>query len=73
MVLGLENTNRRMMRLGGSEVGGRELLSIDEVIERYGAVTLDDIHRVAVSSLGGPRTLAVVGPHAADEIEALLA
>jgi len=73
IVLGLENTNRRMMLLGGSEVGGRELLSIDEVIERYGAVTLDDIHRVAVSTLGGPRTLAVVGPHAADEIEALLA
>jgi predicted Zn-dependent peptidase len=73
MVLGLENTNRRMMRLGGPEVGGRELLSIDEVIERYGAVTLEDIHRVAKATLGGPRTLAVVGPHSADEIEALLA
>jgi predicted Zn-dependent peptidase len=73
MVLGLENTNRRMMRLGGPEVGGRELLSIDEVIERYGAVTLEDIHRVAKAALGGPRTLAVVGPHTSDEIEALLA
>ena len=73
MVLGLENTNRRMMRLGGPEVGGRELLSIDEVIERYGAVTLEDIHRVAKATLGGPRTLAVVGPHTSDEIEALLA
>ena len=73
MVLGLENTNRRMMRLGGPEVGGRELLSIDEVIERYAAVTLEDIHRVAKATLGGPRTLAVVGPHTSDEIEALLA
>jgi predicted Zn-dependent peptidase len=72
MVLGLENTNRRMMRLGGSEVGDRELLSIDEVIERYGAVTLQDIHRVAVATLGGPRTLAVVGPHTLEEIEPLL-
>jgi predicted Zn-dependent peptidase len=73
MVLGLENTTRRMMRIGGSEVGGRELLSIDEVIERYGAVTLEDVHRVAVSTLGGPRTLAVVGPHTLEEIDALLA
>jgi predicted Zn-dependent peptidase len=73
MVLGLENTTRRMMRIGGSEVGGRELLSIDEVIERYGAVTLEDVHRVAVSTLGGPRTLAVVGLHTLEEIDALLA
>jgi predicted Zn-dependent peptidase len=73
MVLGLENTNRRMMRLGGPEVGGRELLSIDEVLERYAAVTLADIDRVAKATLGGPRTLAVVGPHTVEEIEALLA
>jgi predicted Zn-dependent peptidase len=73
MVLGLENTNRRMMRLGGAEVGGRELLSIDEVLERYAAVTLEDIHRVAKETLGGPRTLAVVGPHTTEEIDALLA
>lgn len=73
MVLGLENTNRRMMRLGGPEVGGREILSIDEVIERYAAVTLEDIRRVAAATLGGPRTLAVVGPHTSEEIETLLA
>ncbi|HEY5549249.1 MAG TPA: pitrilysin family protein [Coriobacteriia bacterium] len=73
LVLGLENTNRRMMRLGGPEVGGRELLSVDEIIERYAAVTLDDILRVARVTLGGPKTLAVVGPHTTEEIEALLA
>jgi len=72
MVLGLENTGRRMMRLGGAEVGGRELLSIDEVLERYAAVTLADVHRVAIETLGGPRTLAVVGPHTTEEIDALL-
>jgi len=72
LVLGLENTNRRMMRLGGSEAAGTELLSIDEVMERYGAVTLDDIRRVANATLGGPRTLAVVGPHDQADIEPLL-
>jgi predicted Zn-dependent peptidase len=72
IVLGLENTNRRMMRLGGSEVGSTELLSIDEVMERYAAVTLEDVHRVAKATLGGPRTLAVVGPHTHSEMDALL-
>lgn len=73
LVLGLENTSRRMMRLGSPEVSSREILSIDEIMERYAAVTLEDILRVARATLGGPRTLAVVGPHAADEIEGLLA
>jgi predicted Zn-dependent peptidase len=72
LVLGLENTNRRMMRLGGAEAGGIELLSIDELLERYGSVTLDDALRVAKATLGGRRTLAVVGPHTAEEMEALL-
>jgi predicted Zn-dependent peptidase len=73
IVLGLENTNRRMMRLGGAEAGSLELLSIDEVMERYAAVTLQDVHRVAISTLGGPRTLAVVGPHTETEMDSLLA
>lgn len=73
LVLGLENTSRRMMRLGSPEIGSRELLSVDEIVERYAAVTLEDILRVARATLGGPRTLAVVGPHTADEIEGLLA
>ena len=72
IVLGLENTNRRMMRLGGAEVGSLELLSIDEVMERYAAVSLADVHRVAIATLGGPRTLAVVGPHTEAEMDALL-
>jgi len=72
LVLGLENTNRRMMRLGGSEVGSTELLSIDEVMDRYASVSLEDILRVATNTLGGPRTLAVVGPHTQSEMDALL-
>jgi predicted Zn-dependent peptidase len=72
LVLGLENTNRRMMRLGGSEVGSTELLFIDEVMDRYAAVSLEDVHRVAKATLGGPRTLAVVGPHTEAEMDALL-
>jgi predicted Zn-dependent peptidase len=72
IVLGLENTNRRMMRLGGAEAGSLELLSIDEVMEHYGAVSLADVHRVAKATLGGPRTLVVVGPHTESEMGTLL-
>jgi predicted Zn-dependent peptidase len=72
LVLGLENSNSRMMRLGGSEVAGVELLSIDEVMDRYSRVSLDDIRRVAAATLGTPRTLAVVGPHTLEDIDALL-
>jgi predicted Zn-dependent peptidase len=73
LVLGLENTNSRMVRLGRSEVGGVEILSIDDLIARFEAVTLDDVQRVARLTLGGPRTLAVVGPHSEKDIEPLLA
>jgi predicted Zn-dependent peptidase len=72
LVLGLENTNSRMVRLGRAETGSLELLSIDELIERYSAVTLDDVRTVAADTLGGPRTLAVVGPHDEAAIEKLL-
>ena len=72
LVLGLENTNSRMMRLGRSEMGETEILSIDELVERIDAVTCDDVIRVAADTLGGARTLAVVGPHNAAEIEKLL-
>jgi predicted Zn-dependent peptidase len=72
LVLGLENTNARMVRLGRSEVGSLELLSIDELIERFGAVTLEEVQQVARDTLGGPRTLAVVGPHDEATIAKLL-
>jgi predicted Zn-dependent peptidase len=73
IILGLENTNRRMMRLGSSEAASVEILSTDETMERYAAVSLDDVLRVARATLGGPRTLAVVGPHTETEMDALLA
>jgi predicted Zn-dependent peptidase len=72
LVLGLENTSSRMMRLGRSEVGGVEILSIDELVARFEAVTLDDVSRVAHMTLGGPRTLSIVGPHELADVEKLL-
>jgi predicted Zn-dependent peptidase len=62
MVLGLEDTGSRMSRIGKSELVYEELLSVDDVLARIDAVTLDDIQAVARDILAQPMTLTVVGP-----------
>ena len=47
IVLSLESTTARMNRLGASVLADMPLLSVDEVIERIDAVTLDDIAALA--------------------------
>ncbi|MDZ7678110.1 MAG: pitrilysin family protein [Acidimicrobiales bacterium] len=62
MVLGLEDSGSRMGRLGSSETVRGFVTSVDDHLARVAAVTLDDVQRVASRVLGGPRTLAAVGP-----------
>lgn len=62
MILGLEDSGSRMMRLGKNELVHGEVLGIDEVIARIEAVTLDDVREVAAEVFGRPELLAVVGP-----------
>lgn len=62
LVLGLEDSGSRMSRLGKAELVGDELLTLDEVIERIDAVTLDEVRSLAADLYGGPELLAVVGP-----------
>ncbi len=64
MVLGLEDSASRMSRLGKAELVYDELLSIDEVIERLEAVTLDEVRDLAAELFDQPEILAVVGPTA---------
>jgi len=66
LVLGMEDTGARMNRLGKAEVSYGELLSIDDLLGRVAAVTLDDVRTVAADLLSAPRTLAVMGPFAED-------
>ncbi|WP_067831765.1 M16 family metallopeptidase [Actinomadura kijaniata] len=61
-VLGMEDTESRMNRLGRSELVYDALLSVDEVLARIDAVTLDDVRAVAADVLGGPQSLTVIGP-----------
>ena len=60
------------MRLGEAETTGSEILSIDEIMERLDAVTLDDVQRVAAESLGGHQALSVIGPVDTDAINAIM-
>ncbi len=66
LVLGLEDTGSRMSRIGKSELVYGELLGVEEILERVGAVTLDDVRSVAAEVLCAAPTLAVVGPFDAD-------
>ena len=62
LVLGLEDSGSRMARLGKAALVHGELLSIDEVLARIDAVTLEDVRRVAAEVFAQPEVLAVVGP-----------
>jgi predicted Zn-dependent peptidase len=62
LVLGLEDSASRMSRLGKAELVYDELLTIDEVIDRINAVTLDQVRDLARELFSQPELLAVVGP-----------
>jgi predicted Zn-dependent peptidase len=63
LVLGLEDTGSRMTRLGKGELVHNEVLTVDEVISRIDAVTLDDARGVAADLLDDSTlSLAVIGP-----------
>ena len=62
LVLGLEDSGSRMSRLGKAELIHDELLTIDEVIGRIDAVTLEDVRAVAADLFARPEILALVGP-----------
>jgi predicted Zn-dependent peptidase len=72
LVLGLESTRMRMQRLGKNEVTGGEILSADEVIQRFEAVTMDDLRRVSAEALTAEKVLAVIGPFEAEQLQPLL-
>ncbi len=66
LVLGLEDTGSRMSRIAKSELVYGELLTVEDVLARIDAVTLDDVRAVARDVLGAAPTLAVIGPFAGD-------
>ena len=65
LVLGLEDSASRMMRLGKAELVYADVLGIDEVMARIEAVTLEDVRSVAAGRLRAARAAGVVGPTSA--------
>ena len=63
LVLSMEEPGASMSHLGKSELCLGEIRTTEEMIERVGSVTLDDVRAVAASVLGsGPWSLVVLGP-----------
>jgi predicted Zn-dependent peptidase len=63
IVLGLESSNSRMIRLAEQEIYFGQHFSIDELLVKIDAVTRDDIQRLAVDLFDESKlSLAVVGP-----------
>ncbi|MGH3333853.1 MAG: M16 family metallopeptidase, partial [Nocardioidaceae bacterium] len=62
LVLSLEDSGSRMSRIAKAELLYDELPSLDEIIARIDAVTLDDVQLLAKELFSQPETLALVGP-----------
>ena len=63
LVLASEDPGSRMNRLGKQQLTTGEILSIDELIERFDRIQMDDVARVADMVLGSGRfQVTVVGP-----------
>lgn len=70
LVLSGEDAGSRMNRLGRQQLTTGEILSIDELIERFDAVSMEDVRRIATDVLGsGSFQITVVGPFEEDAFD----
>ncbi len=61
-LLALEDSAARMSRIGRSLLLHHEVLTVDELLARIDAVTIDQVAAAARRVLGAPRTVVVLGP-----------
>ncbi len=73
MVLDLEDSGSRMLRLGYAELLDGELLTIDAELARIEAVTPDDVRDVAADVLTRPLSLALIGSAGHTDLEGAVA
>ncbi|MBC7375206.1 MAG: insulinase family protein [Frankiales bacterium] len=73
MVLDLEDSGSRMLRLGYAELLDGELLTIDAELARIEAVTPDDVRAVAADVLSRPLSLALIGSAGRIDLEGAVA
>jgi predicted Zn-dependent peptidase len=68
LALSLEDSAARMHRIGRSQLVHGCVPLVEEVVARVQAVTREQVADVAARVLGGPRTVAVVGPFASSAV-----
>ncbi len=68
LAISMEDANSRMTALGRAELTGVEHLGIGDLVERFDAVTEDDIVEVAAEIFAGPLALGAVGPFDEDDL-----
>ncbi len=69
-LLACEDSGARMSRIGASLLLHGEILSIDEVLARVEALTLEEVHTAAKELVAAPRSLTVVGPFDSSDFDA---
>ena len=69
-LLACEDSGARMSRIGAGLLLHGEVLSVDEVLARVEALTLEEIHAAASELVEAPRTLSVVGPFEESDFDA---
>jgi predicted Zn-dependent peptidase len=62
LMLSLESTNSRMSRLGKNELLLGKHLSLDEIIEKVEAITVESVQEVATDILSQPMSISLVSP-----------
>jgi predicted Zn-dependent peptidase len=62
VVMGLEDTGAKMTRIAKAELVYGELPTVDQILHRIDAVTLDDVATLAAELYAGDQTLTVMGP-----------
>ncbi len=68
LAIALEDADGRMNRLGRNEVIGLEHLSVDEIVAKVDAVTLEDVVDVARAAYAGPYVLGATGPFDVEDL-----
>ena len=71
-VLSNESCAVRMHRMGKQAVHGMPLLSVDETLERYEAVSRADVNEAAANLFAAEPTISVVSTYTAEEVEGML-
>jgi predicted Zn-dependent peptidase len=69
-LLACEDSGARMSRIGAGLLLHGEVLTVDEVLARVEALTLEEIHEAASELVEAPRTLSVVGPFEESDFDA---